>query len=109
MNWVGKLTAKRQSENAAVTGELVTYGQKSLKREKNVQHCLKIHQYWEGSMRSGPVSSSSLLRLWQKYGRSEPPRCGHWDQWRIHKHHKLGLLMLSANEKCPINVFVFMI
>lgn len=34
---------QKDSENAAVTGELVTCSRESLRREKNVQHCLKIH------------------------------------------------------------------
>ena len=36
--------SSNKSENAPVTGELVAQGQRSLKREKNVQHCPKIRE-----------------------------------------------------------------
>ena len=40
----GRKADSKKSENVPVTGELVAYVQRSLKREKNVQHCPKIHE-----------------------------------------------------------------
>ena len=40
----GRKADNKKSENAPVTGELMAYVEGSLKREKNVQHCPKIHE-----------------------------------------------------------------
>lgn len=64
-----------------MSGDLVTYVQRNLKEGKNVPHCLKRHLLLGRLDGSGPVSSFSLLIPLQKYGHSDPPRCGQEAPW----------------------------